>query len=169
MALPFSPGQGALYKRAESGQTQPDGPSLPADVKPLISVAVYHLWACEDTLAQEGSVTQLGSSVRPSGAGACLHFIFYSANLSPHLLSSCALRWLRLGCFLGHRVPRAQRDIFGAKALPAAVSEPPLWSVSFLGAGSQCSNSGWGGAAVLLMLLGWVAGGLGAPDLGAWG
>lgn len=124
---------------------------------------------CEDTLAQEGSVTQLGSPVRPSGAGACLHFIFYSANLSPHLLSSCALWWFRLGCFLGHRVPRAQRDIFGAKALPAAVSEPPLWSVSFLGAGSQCSNSGWGGAAVLLMLLGWVARGLRAPDLGVWG
>lgn len=120
---------------------------------------------CEDTLAQEGSVTQLGSSVRPSRAGACLdlHFTSHFANLSPHSLSLHALRWSRLEAFPGQRIPSPARSRHCGQQ---ASSDPVL--MLKLGLGRSCLRApeaprvGGGGACgptsefLGLMARGWI-------------
>lgn len=127
---------------ATSCQTQPSSlPSPPSCTFPLIRCQTSSLTGCAcplgyvRTLAQEGSVTQRGSSVRPSRAGACLdlHFTSHFANLSPHSLSLHALRWSRPGAFPGQHIPSPARSRHCGQQ---ASSDPVL--MSKLGLGRSC-------------------------------
>ena len=96
---------------------------------------------CEDTLAQEGSVTQLGALVRPARAGARLGLRFTShfANLSPRSLSLHALWCCRLGgAFRDMAFLVLRETSLGPKPCPQPLSEPPLWSAGFLRTSSRC-------------------------------